>query len=199
MHARNGPHSDPGQARPSPSRSRSQWSSADRRHRPVRRVLRQRERTQCSRPAHQVFAAAADQQPMLPSWISGPEQLHAAAVVKPRSFGAFASAMATPIRRVQCLTEAFGRRQRKGAATKPQSSRCCGSPARKAAGAPATSGAGADPNHTIRRRRYAMANIVVRHRAWALGRQRQAELCAFEGLALALLIAAQHQRLLRAG
>ena len=40
-----------------------------------------------------------------------------------------------------------------------------------------------------------MADVVVCHRARALGRQRQAQLCAFEGLALAFLIAAQHQRL----
>ena len=41
-----------------------------------------------------------------------------------------------------------------------------------------------------------MADVIVRHRARALRRQRQAQLCAFERLALAFLVAAQHQRLL---
>lgn len=41
----------------------------------------------------------------------------------------------------------------------------------------------------------AMPNIVMRHRGRALGRQREAELRAFERLALAFLIAAQHKRL----
>ena len=41
----------------------------------------------------------------------------------------------------------------------------------------------------------AMACIIVRHRGWAFGRQRQAQLGAFERLALAFLVAAQHQGL----
>src|SRR5947208_1394231 len=43
----------------------------------------------------------------------------------------------------------------------------------------------------------AMPGIIVRHGAGALGRQRQAQLRAFERLALAFLVAAQHQRLCR--
>ena len=39
----------------------------------------------------------------------------------------------------------------------------------------------------------AMPRIVVRHRACAFGRQRKPELRAFERLALAFLIAAQHE------
>ena len=46
-----------------------------------------------------------------------------------------------------------------------------------------------------KQRHRAVPDIVVGHRAGALGRQRQTELRAFEGLTLALLIAAQHQRL----
>ena len=42
----------------------------------------------------------------------------------------------------------------------------------------------------------AMPRIVVRHCACAFGRQRKPELRAFERLALAFLIAAQHQCLL---
>src|SRR5271165_5962379 len=41
----------------------------------------------------------------------------------------------------------------------------------------------------------AVPDVVVRHRAQTLGRQRQAELRAFESLALAFLVAAQHQSL----
>jgi hypothetical protein len=43
----------------------------------------------------------------------------------------------------------------------------------------------------------AMPYIVMRHRAWSFRRQRQAELRAFKRLALALLVAARHQRLRR--